>query len=102
MAAKIAKVTRIFPASNRSALHCVKWQEGALVFKRCLLDTKCRRVICICYHCILYYTKIVFALLRFPDTVLASGRARHPENVFQDFRGRPPSSHALFKSYGFA
>ncbi|XP_067042625.1 uncharacterized protein [Acropora muricata] len=39
---------------------------------------------------------------RFRDTVLASGGARHPHDVFQDFRGRPPSSHALLKSYGFA
>ena len=29
-------------------------------------------------------------------------RAHHPHDVFQDFRGRPPSSHALFESYGFA
>ena len=50
----------------------------------------------------LYYTSLVFVLRRFRDTVLASGGARHPHDVFQDFRGRPPSSHALFKSYGFA
>lgn len=39
---------------------------------------------------------------RFRDTVLASGGARHPLDVFQDFRGRPPSSDALLKSYGIA
>lgn len=32
--------------------------------------------------------------------MLASGGARHPGDVFQDFRGRPPSSDALLKSYG--
>ena len=48
------------------------------------------------------YTSLVFVLRRFRDTVLASGGARHPHDVFQDFRGRPPSSHALLKSYGFA
>lgn len=37
---------------------------------------------------------------RFRDTVLASGGARHPRDVFQDFRGRPLSSDALLKSYG--
>lgn len=37
---------------------------------------------------------------RFRDTVLASGGARHPRDVFKDFRGRPPSSDALLRSYG--
>lgn len=37
---------------------------------------------------------------RFRDTILASGGARHPRDVFQDFRGRPVASDALLKSYG--
>ncbi|KAM7427756.1 hypothetical protein ABFA07_021165 [Porites harrisoni] len=37
---------------------------------------------------------------RFRETVLASGGARHPSDVFQDFRGRPPSPDYLLRSYG--
>ena len=67
--------------SNRSALRevgrtCVSYET--------LLARYERSVIFICYQC------IIRALF------LSS------HGVFQDFRGRPSSSHALFKSDGFA
>jgi oligopeptidase A len=39
---------------------------------------------------------------RFRDTVLASGGARHPSQVFEAFRGRPPSTDALLRHNGLA
>jgi len=39
---------------------------------------------------------------RFRDTVLAAGGARHPLDVFRDFRGRDPSSAALLRHLGLA
>ena len=37
---------------------------------------------------------------RFRDTVLAQGGSRHPMEVFQDFRGRAPSTEALLRHTG--
>ncbi|MEM9266297.1 MAG: M3 family metallopeptidase [Cyanobacteria bacterium P01_F01_bin.13] len=37
---------------------------------------------------------------RFRDTVLALGGSRHPMEVFQEFRGREPSTEALLKHRG--
>jgi oligopeptidase A len=37
---------------------------------------------------------------RFRDTVLAQGGSRHPLEIFQDFRGRPPSTAALLVQSG--
>ncbi|HAN31086.1 MAG TPA: peptidase M3, partial [Myxococcales bacterium] len=38
--------------------------------------------------------------LRFRDTVLASGGARAPMQVYEDFRGRQPSTEALLRHSG--
>ena len=38
----------------------------------------------------------------FRDTVLAIGGARHPMDVFKDFRGREPSTQALLRHSGLA
>jgi len=37
---------------------------------------------------------------RFRDTVLSAGGSRHPAEVFEAFRGRPPSSEALIRHSG--
>ena len=37
---------------------------------------------------------------RFRDTVLALGGARHPMDVFRDFRGRDPDPQPLLRQYG--
>ncbi|MEW6272939.1 MAG: M3 family metallopeptidase [Thermodesulfobacteriota bacterium] len=37
---------------------------------------------------------------RFRDTVLALGGSRHPMQVFQQFRGRPPTTEALLRHHG--
>jgi oligopeptidase A len=37
---------------------------------------------------------------RFRDTVLALGGSRHPLEVFQQFRGRAPSTQPLLKQTG--
>jgi oligopeptidase A len=39
---------------------------------------------------------------KFRDTVLAQGGSRHPMEVFQDFRGRAPSTEALLRHTGLA
>ena len=40
--------------------------------------------------------------MRFRDTVLALGGGRHPGKVFEDFRGRSPSTAALLRHSGLA
>ena len=37
---------------------------------------------------------------RFRDTVLAQGGSRHPMDIYQDFRGREPSTEALLRHNG--
>jgi oligopeptidase A len=37
---------------------------------------------------------------RFRDTILALGGSRHPMQVFEEFRGRPPSPEALLRHNG--
>jgi oligopeptidase A len=37
---------------------------------------------------------------RFRDTVLSLGGSRHPAEVFEEFRGRPPSAEALIRHSG--
>ncbi|HHO77104.1 MAG TPA: M3 family peptidase [Deltaproteobacteria bacterium] len=37
---------------------------------------------------------------RYRDTILASGGARHPMDIFKAFRGREPSTHALLRHSG--
>lgn len=44
--------------------------------------------------------KIVDTGRRFRDTVLAEGGGRAPELVFQDFRGREPSTEPLLRHSG--
>ncbi len=39
---------------------------------------------------------------RFRDTVLSQGGSRHPAEVFEAFRGRPPSAEALIRHSGLA
>jgi oligopeptidase A len=39
---------------------------------------------------------------RFRDTVLSLGGSRHPAEVFESFRGRPPSAEALIRHTGLA
>jgi oligopeptidase A len=39
---------------------------------------------------------------RFRDTVLSLGGSRHPADVFESFRGRPPSAEALIRHTGLA
>jgi oligopeptidase A len=39
---------------------------------------------------------------RFRDTVLSLGGSRHPAEVFEAFRGRPPSAEALIRHSGLA
>ena len=39
---------------------------------------------------------------RFRDTVLSLGGSRHPAEVFETFRGRPPSAEALIRHTGLA
>ena len=39
---------------------------------------------------------------RFRDTVLALGGGRDPTAVFEDFRGRPPSTEPLLRHYGLS
>ena len=39
---------------------------------------------------------------RFRDTVLSLGGSRHPAEVFETFRGRPPSAEALIRHSGLA
>jgi oligopeptidase A len=39
---------------------------------------------------------------RFRDTVLSLGGSRHPAEVFEEFRGRPPSAEALIRHSGLA
>ncbi|MFN9621222.1 MAG: M3 family metallopeptidase [Cyanobacteriota bacterium] len=39
---------------------------------------------------------------RFRDTVLSLGGSRHPAEVFEAFRGRPPSAEALIRHTGLA
>ena len=72
---------------------CVNWEEGASVFKRCLLEGS---VICICYHCILrglFSSFVVFSIPCWP----AAGCVIHM-TYFKFYVGvLHPSSHALFK-----
>jgi oligopeptidase A len=39
---------------------------------------------------------------RYRDTILALGGSRHPMEVFEAFRGRPPSTAALLRHAGLA
>ena len=40
--------------------------------------------------------------MRFRNTVLAQGGGRHPMAVFQDFRGREPSTDPLMRHNGLS
>ena len=46
--------------------------------------------------------KVVATGRRFRDTVLALGGSRSPAEIFEAFRGRPPSSEALIRHSGLA